>query len=324
MDVRIELQCPEELLDLFGSHDQYLKLVRESFQGVTIVARNGVVKLTGRDNEVEAAERVLRRLLRLTRQNQPLAHADVEDALRDEELALPLTREDLSRRRSADVAPGSAVQLRTIRVHPRTDGQRRYVELMDGNEIVFGLGPAGTGKTFLAVLKGVERLRAGDVERIILSRPAVEAGEKLGFLPGDFHAKVNPYLRPLYDALHELLDRETVGKLIEREIVEIVPLAYMRGRTLNRAFIILDEAQNTTSTQMKMFLTRMGEESRIVVTGDPTQQDLPPGKLSGLTHIQRILPATKGIAFHRMGKKDIVRHPLVWKIVKAYEIAEGT
>jgi phosphate starvation-inducible PhoH-like protein len=310
VDVLIELESPDEALALFGSQDQHLRLLREHFAAVAFVARNGCIKLSGEGPQVAAADQILRDLLGLVRRKEPLSRATVE--------------EKLARLNRGDGTPQNTTPSMSITgVRPRTNGQRRYLDRIDQNDIVFSIGPAGTGKTFLAVAKAVEALKRGRVMRLILSRPAVEAGEKLGFLPGDFQAKVNPYLRPLYDALNELLGTETVKKLLEQEVLEIVPLAYMRGRTLNHAFIILDEAQNTTVAQMKMFLTRMGERSRIVVTGDPTQTDLPPGKLSGLAHFQRIMPATRGIAFHVMTGKDIVRHPLVCKIVEAYEQADG-
>jgi phosphate starvation-inducible PhoH-like protein len=205
----------------------------------------------------------------------------------------------------------------------RSPGQEAYLQAIEKNEIVFCIGPAGTGKTFLAVHMAVSFLREGLIRRIILCRPAVEAGEKLGFLPGDFQAKINPYLRPLYDALNDILDYDQVKRYLEREIIEIIPLAYMRGRTLNNAFIILDEGQNTSISQMKMFLTRMGMESRIVVNGDVTQVDLPDGIPSGLIHAQRIIREIPGIAWIRMEKRDIVRHPLVRRIVEAYEAEAG-
>jgi phosphate starvation-inducible protein PhoH and related proteins len=208
-------------------------------------------------------------------------------------------------------------QIEGIRL--KTPGQRRYVKAMRDHDLVFSVGPAGTGKTFLAVAMAVRALKAGEVQKIVLCRPAVEAGEKLGFLPGDASAKVNPYMRPLYDALNGILDFDTVKKYVEREVIEVAPLAYMRGRTLNNSFIILDEAQNTTKAQMKMFLTRMGEGSKIVVTGDVTQIDLPRGTTSGLQHAQSILNNVAGIGMITLGNADIVRHPLVWKIVERYE-----
>jgi phosphate starvation-inducible PhoH-like protein len=202
---------------------------------------------------------------------------------------------------------------------PRTDGQKAYVRAIESHDIVFAVGPAGTGKTYLAVACAVAALRAGKFRRLVLTRPAVEAGEHLGFLPGDLAAKVNPYLRPLYDALEDLIDFDEVQRTIARDVIEVAPLAYMRGRTLDRSFIILDEAQNTSPEQMKMFLTRMGRESKVVVTGDATQVDLPKGARSGLLHSREILRDVPGIAFVDLGRADIVRHPLVQAIVDAYE-----
>ena len=308
MEAIIELRSPDEALTLFGSQDRHLRLLKEHFD-VTIIARNGIVKLIGAEPAVRGATDALNRALGRIR--------------KDGEVPL----EEIAALISGDPKLAAAAEPLKIGAHvegfrARTPGQQQYLDLLEKNEIVFGIGPAGSGKTFLAVLKAVESLKSGEVQKIVLCRPAVEAGERLGFLPGDFHAKVNPYLRPLYDALNEILDADTVKKLIERETIEIVPLAYMRGRTLNKAFIILDEAQNTSREQMKMFLTRMGEGSRIVVTGDITQIDLPEGKASGLVHIQRVLRPVEGIAFHHMTGKDIVRHKLVWHIVQSYEKAE--
>ncbi len=219
--------------------------------------------------------------------------------------------------RRGPATPGAV--FRTAEVAPKSEGQGKYLEDIGRNDIVFSIGPAGTGKTFLGVAKAVEALRAGKVRRIVLVRPAVEAGARLGFLPGDIQAKVNPYLRPIYDSLNTFLEFGQLRRLIDTDVVEICPLAYMRGRTLDEAFIILDEAQNTTSEQMKMFLTRMGRQSKIVVTGDITQIDLQPGKPSGLVEVQGLLQGVPGIAFSYLTKADIVRHPLVQRIVDAYE-----
>ena len=333
MEIAIQLRSPAETLRLFGSRDRHLRMLKERF-GIGIVARDGILKLTGEEAAVQGAEEVVRHLLERVRGDEELTPEHVAEAIEAEKCrvraAARSTAEPLRSRKSGFPGPGGrapagagGVGLRSIEgFRPRTPGQQKYLELIDDNPIVFAIGPAGTGKTFLAVLKAVERLKSGDVHKIVLCRPAVEAGERLGFLPGDIQAKVNPYLRPLYDALNEILDYETVRKLLERDTIEIVPLAYMRGRTLNRAFIILDEGQNTTREQMKMFLTRMGEGSRIVVTGDITQMDLPPGKESGLVYIRRIMPPVPGISFHVMTGADIVRHRLVWEIVHAFERAE--
>ncbi len=304
---------------VFGSRDRHLRLLKDHF-AVNVVARDGFLKLAGDDAPVAGASEAIRKLLERIRENPdaPVSASEVE------RLFTRAARDSPGARGAKEGGLGHGTRIPALQAYrAKSKGQQAYLEGIDKNEIVFAIGPAGTGKTFLAVLKAVERLKSGDVEKIVLVRPAVEAGEKLGFLPGDFQAKVNPYLRPLYDALNEILDFDTVRKLVEYETIEIAPLAYMRGRTLNRAFIILDEAQNTTREQMKMFLTRMGIGSRIVVTGDVTQIDLPPGKESGLVHVSRILRDVEGILFHDMTKRDIVRHKLVWKIVHAYERADG-
>jgi phosphate starvation-inducible PhoH-like protein len=327
LEIVIELRGPQEALALFGSQDRNLRLLKERYD-VAVVARNGVLKLSGEEQPVALADEAVRALLGRIRANEELTPELVDVVIGSPAApAAPPARKNGGHATPAHTvgdAHGAPPTIRSIEGYrARTPGQQRYLDLLAKNEIVFAIGPAGTGKTFLAVLKAVEHLKAGEVHKIVLCRPAVEAGEKLGFLPGDIQAKVNPYLRPLYDALNEILDFDTTKKLLERETIEIVPLAYMRGRTLNRAFIILDEAQNTTREQMKMFLTRMGEGSRIVVTGDVTQVDLPAGKLSGLVHIERILrPLSEGIAIAHMTGKDIVRHRLVWEIVHAYERAE--
>ena len=315
--VAIELRSLDEARALFGPRDRHLRLVREKYQ-VQIVARDGQIKVQGEQAQELAAAQVLGEMLEAVR-----AEGRVSPETIDELAASPR----LSARRGGRDAPhgkprdddGDTIE----GVQLRTPGQRHYIENIRNHAMVFAIGPAGTGKTFLAVLMAVRALKRGEVTRIVLSRPAVEAGERLGFLPGDIQAKVNPYLRPLYDALNDILGFETVKKYLEREVIEIVPLAYMRGRTLNRSFIILDEAQNTTRAQMKMFLTRMGEGSKIVVTGDVTQVDLPPKTKSGLIHAQGVLSDVEGIGFTNLTTKDIVRHPLVWKVVDAYEEREG-
>ncbi|MBI4575193.1 MAG: PhoH family protein [Planctomycetes bacterium] len=308
MDLTLRLESHREAAHLFGSRDRNLRLLRERL-GVAVHARNGTLRIEGETGAVETASRCLGRALDRIRSGEELAPEAFERLLELEARAPDPAR--------AAVASVLAPALEGLRV--RSAGQASYVETILSHELSFAIGPAGTGKTFLAVAMAVRALREGEVRRICLVRPAVEAGEKLGFLPGDIQAKVNPYLRPLYDALNELLDYDQVRRYLEREIIEIVPLAYMRGRTLNRAFIILDEAQNTTPTQMLMFLTRMGEASRIVVTGDLTQVDLPKGQKSGLRHAQRLLGRVPGIAFVTLSKADIVRHPLVTQIVEAYE-----
>ncbi len=300
----LKLLTQSEAQLVSGPHDSYLHMVRKQF-GVDIVIRDlHVVVSGGEDTERRAAaSRLLGVLVARARREGSLSQDEVEALLADAALG-----------RTAGAAPSN---LKGARL--RTQGQRNYVDKIEKHDLVFAIGPAGTGKTFLAVLMAVKALKAGAVERIVLCRPAVEAGENLGFLPGDLQAKVNPYMRPLYDALYTVLDFETVKKYMEREVIEVAPLAYMRGRTLNRAFVILDEAQNTTIPQMKMFLTRMGEQSKIVVTGDITQIDLPPKIKSGLTHAEQILARVQGVAFAALTHKDIVRHKLVTRILRAYE-----
>lgn len=300
----------DEARALSGPHDRFVHAVRERFD-VKVVFRGLEVWVDGPDERaVVHAERALAQMLAQIRSDGALTADDV-DAI------LGPTAEP-----TATAGPRPASDASTVEgFQLRTPGQRRYVAAMREHDIVFSIGPAGTGKTFLAVLMAVEALKRGDAQRVVLCRPAVEAGESLGFLPGDYQAKVNPYMRPLYDALYSVLGFETVKRYMEREVVEVVPLAYMRGRTLNDAFIILDEAQNTTRAQMKMFLTRMGEHSRIVVTGDVTQVDLPHGVTSGLVHAQAILKRVQGIAFVELTVQDIVRHALVWKIIEAYDAA---
>ncbi len=302
----------DEAQVLSGAHDQHLRRVRERF-GVDIILRDlKVVVSGGETGRAQAAAQALERLLEVVRRSGELPPEAVEAALGPAPTAAPAG--------AAGPAGAPGERPTTIEgVRLRTAGQLRYVSAIAEHDVVFSIGPAGTGKTFLAVLMAVQALKRGEAQRLVLCRPAVEAGESLGFLPGDFQAKVNPYMRPLYDALYSVLGFETVKKYMEREVVEVAPLAYMRGRTLNDAFVILDEAQNTTRSQMKMFLTRMGERSKIVVTGDVTQVDLPRGVTSGLIHAQAILRRVDGIAFVELNHKDIVRHRLVWKILEAYE-----
>jgi phosphate starvation-inducible PhoH-like protein len=304
----IQLADPEEARTLFGPKDVYLKIVRDA-TGVGVTARNGLLKIDGEDGAVRRACEVLDQLISTIRRTGKLYKSEVIDIVYAHSLA------------SAGGPPGTraaAPQAFT----PRTEGQAQYVEAIKNNDIVFSIGPAGTGKTFLAVAMAVTALRRGSVRKIVLVRPVVEAGESLGFLPGDIMAKVNPYMRPLYDALGELIDFSQIGQYIERDLVEIAPLAYMRGRTLNDAFIILDEAQNTSAEQMKMFLTRMGLRSKMVITGDITQIDLPNPARSGLILIQEIVRDVEGIAFAYLTRKDIVRHRLVEQIVHAYHLFE--
>ena len=299
-------------MSLFGRNDENLKLLRRRL-GAKVVARGDELRLSGEASAVEEAERTFRSLLGTIRSGGDVSLTELEHG---DLGALNGTPEDVS------PDAGSAAARLPGRHKPKTAGQRRYVAEIAKNPITFGIGPAGTGKTYLAVAMAVQALLAKKVKRIILTRPAVEAGEKLGFLPGDLQAKIDPYLRPLYDALHDMLPAERAEQYLESGVVEVAPLAFMRGRTLNDAFIILDEAQNTTGEQMKMFLTRMGFGSTVVVTGDVTQTDLPGTVDSGLRVARRILADIDGIGFVAFDKGDVVRHPLVARIVRAYELAD--
>jgi phosphate starvation-inducible protein PhoH and related proteins len=280
---------------------------------VTIRSDGHDLMVEGSAGDVARAERVIEQLSGLMQEGYKLARGDVRTA------AQLVAQDGTIELRDYFVRGGPARQSGRRQVLPKSVNQRRYLDAIEQLDIVFGIGPAGTGKTYLAMAQAVAFLLAKKVTRIILVRPAVEAGEKLGFLPGDLQEKVNPYLRPLYDAMYDMLDPERVERLLERGTIEIAPLAFMRGRTLNDAFVILDEAQNTTSDQMKMFLTRLGFGSKAVITGDITQIDLPAGRVSGLVEATRVVDKVEGIAFVRFDDKDVVRHPLVQQIVKAYE-----
>jgi phosphate starvation-inducible PhoH-like protein len=303
MERSIPVDGREELTKLFGTYDRNLKEIKKA-TGVDVTVRNGDIHIRG---SRAAVDRAVAAFLRL----KDISAPTVEDVHSLFEVVKP-------HHRSHATVPG-AIFRSGVQVDAKSEGQLKYLLDIDQNDIVFAIGPAGTGKTFLAVSKAVEHMKAGRIRRIVLVRPAVEAGERLGFLPGDIQAKVNPYLRPIYDSLNTFLEFGQLQRLITADVVEICPLAYMRGRTLDEAFIILDEAQNTTSEQMKMFLTRMGRSSKIVVTGDITQIDLTPGKPSGLIEVKELLKGVPGIAFAYLSKADIVRHPLVQKIVDAYE-----
>ena len=308
----IQLFGVEESQNLFGIRDENLRLLRERYN-VRIVARGDTILISGPAGEVAEVVSSFEEMLKILRNGEPVSRRDVEYIL--------------SYSRQAPVSPveeeyapiTTPLRGRKGVIKPRTMGQRKYINAIAQHDVVFGIGPAGTGQTYLAVALAVSALMRKQVRRIILARPAVEAGESLGYLPGDLQAKVDPFLRPLYDALHDMLSPDLVQKYIEQRIVEIAPLAYMRGRTLNGSFIILDEAQNTTPEQMKMFLTRLGFDSKAVITGDITQIDLPNGKKSGLVEVIDLLRRVEGIAFVHLTKHDIVRHPLVQKIVAAYE-----
>jgi phosphate starvation-inducible PhoH-like protein len=293
----------------FGAH---LKMVGRAFS-LEVAQRGAQIRVgPGNPPDVDAACKLLQGLYALVEKNYSLRPADVEQAIRT---VRGDPTADVANLFTESVVTGAAGRP----ISPRTPGQRRYVEALRTNDIVLGVGPAGTGKTYLAMAMAVAALVRGDVRRIVLTRPAVEAGEKLGFLPGDLAEKVDPYLRPLFDAMNDMLPAERVQRLMEKKAVEVAPLAFMRGRTLNDAYIVLDEAQNTTVEQMKMFLTRLGEGSKMIVTGDITQIDLPPGRTSGLVHALGILEDIERIGIVRFGVEDVVRHPLVGAIVAAYD-----
>ena len=306
------IAVPEEGIEtLFGSYDENLKHL-ESLFNVRIRTHGHELLVDGESPDLDRVDRVVGQLSSLMRAGYKLSHADVRTAS-------DLLAQDDSIDLHEHFLKGSLTPAGRRRVAPKTITQRRYLEAIDQHDIVFGIGPAGTGKTYLAMAQAVAFLVAKKVSRIILARPAVEAGEKLGFLPGDLQEKVNPYLRPLYDALYDMLDVDRVARYIERGTIEIAPIAFMRGRTLNDSFVILDEAQNTTSEQMKMFLTRLGFGAKAVITGDITQIDLPSGRTSGLIEAMKVVGGVEGIAFVRFDDRDVVRHKLVQQIVRAYE-----
>lgn len=314
MEKIIQSQTVDETIAVFGSFDFNVKLIEKAFD-VVITNRGEIIKITGGDDSCEKAGSVFNNLFALYRNGEDITEQSVRYAIDMAEAGL-----DPDYAKSADTI---CISSKGRPVKCKTKGQQAYVEKIKNNTIVISIGPAGTGKTYLAVAMAVDAFRRKEVSRIILTRPAVEAGEKLGFLPGDLQMKVDPYLRPLYDALSEMLGFENYQKYVERGSIEVAPLAYMRGRTLDDAFIILDEAQNTTCEQMKMFLTRIGFGSRCVITGDITQIDLPDGKKSGLKEAVRILKDIEGIEICYLSSSDIVRHPLVQKIIAAYEKYES-
>ncbi len=296
---------------LFGFHNTHLEKIAKNL-GVTINSRGNSVTISGDAENTRLAHTLLLQLYGLLQENIPMDPADLD-------AAISLIKKDGESRLKPLFSQTIFVTAKNKPIRPRSLAQQKYVNAIQARDIVFGIGPAGTGKTYLAMAMAVATLCRGDVQKIILTRPAVEAGEALGFLPGDLAEKINPYLRPLYDALYDMLDFEKARAYIDQEIIEIAPIAFMRGRTLNNAFIILDEAQNTTSQQMKMFLTRIGYNSKAVVTGDITQIDLPAGKKSGLVEVRKILSRIEGIDFTYFSKEDVVRHQLVSDIIDAYE-----
>ena len=305
----------EHMQNLFGEYDTYIKKLEDDFH-VMIVNRDGSVKISGRKEDVEKAARTIDELVTLSRRGNVLQEQNIDYAIElgkesKEEVLLAIDEDCICHTMSGKP------------VKPKTLGQKQYVDAIRNHMIVFGLGPAGTGKTYLAMAMAITAFKNNEVSRIILTRPAIEAGEKLGFLPGDLQSKVDPYLRPLYDALYQIMGAESFAKNMEKGLIEVAPLAYMRGRTLDNAYIILDEAQNTTPAQMKMFLTRIGFGSKVVVTGDASQKDLSPDAKSGLDVAVKVLSKIDDIAFCNLTSKDVVRHPLVQKIVKAYETYEA-
>jgi phosphate starvation-inducible protein PhoH and related proteins len=313
------LEFPDNrlLIDLCGEFDRNLAQV-EHQMGVHILRRGNRLAVIGDKGARDQAAAVLRSLYARLESGRTVAAGDIDGAMRLGQSTLSAEGEQIEL-----FNPGMEIRTRKKPVEPRTEAQKAYVANLFSHELGFGIGPAGTGKTYLAVAVGVTMLVSGAVEKIILSRPAVEAGERLGFLPGDMKEKVDPYMQPLYDALNDFLPAKQVQKLLEEKRIEIAPLAFMRGRTLSNAFVVLDEAQNATTMQMKMFLTRLGQGSRMVITGDRTQVDLPRGMPSGLADAERILKGVRGVTFNYFTSKDVVRHPLVARIIEAYESDEA-
>lgn len=309
--INVQLENPTEAIALIGNADANLKIIEEELE-VSIVTRGESVSLSGDEERVMIASQILDKLIFVIRKGVTISQRDVLSAIQMAQKGTLDYFDNLYDEEIAKNVKGKSIRIKTL-------GQRQYIMAIRQNDLVFGIGPAGTGKTYLAVVMAVNALKNGQVNKIILTRPAVEAGESLGFLPGDLKEKVDPYLRPLYDALNDVLGTEHTQRLIERGTIEIAPLAYMRGRTLDDAFVILDEAQNTTHAQMKMFLTRLGFGSKMVITGDTTQIDLPKGAKSGLIAAEKILLGVNGISFVFLEQSDVVRHPLVGRIIEAYE-----
>jgi phosphate starvation-inducible PhoH-like protein len=309
-ELLIEIPIEHES-NVFGQFDEFAKKIERTFH-VTLISRDGHIKILGEQSNCEKAKRVLKQLVELSKRGNTITEQNVDYGIslvyeNQEEGIVTIDKELI-----CHTTGGKPIK-------PKTLGQKKYVDCIRKDMITFALGPAGTGKTYLAMAMAITAFKHNEVGRIILTRPAIEAGEKLGFLPGDLQSKIDPYLRPLYDALYQIMGAESFMKNTERGLIEVAPLAYMRGRTLDNAFIILDEAQNTTPAQMKMFLTRIGFGSKVVVTGDPTQKDLPAGAISGLDIAMKVVKNVEDIAICNLTSKDVVRHPLVQKIVKAYE-----
>ncbi|EGD47160.1 PhoH family protein [Ruminiclostridium papyrosolvens DSM 2782] len=307
----VEFYTIEHAMNIFGNYDENIKIIEEAFK-VKVLTRGTSIRINGETDSVSKAETVLNKLLDIAKQGQSITRQNVL-------YLVGLSNEKQIEKADEILTDYVCLTAKGKQIKYKTHGQKIYVDAIKKNDIVFGIGPAGTGKTFLAVAMAVTAFRNKEVDRIILTRPAVEAGEKLGFLPGDLQNKVDPYLRPLYDGLYEIMGADLYLKYLERGMIEIAPLAYMRGRTLDNSFIILDEAQNTTPEQMKMFLTRIGFNSKAVITGDITQIDLPGDKKSGLKEVTNILSGIEGISFVNLTEKDVVRHELVQKIIIAYD-----
>jgi phosphate starvation-inducible PhoH-like protein len=310
VNLNIALEQPEKKLALFGTADRYLRMIRDTF-GVQVVSRDDEVRLSGERDQVSKAAAVLDLMQRKLRRQDWLSPEDVGEAIGQ-----------AAHSEKQDQNGNIDVYARGVTIKPKTEGQKKYIEAILGHDLTFCTGPAGTGKTYLAVAAAASLLKHAQAKRIVLARPAVEAGERLGFLPGDMQAKVNPYLRPLFDALHDMLEFEQVKRFMINDVIEVIPLAFMRGRTLNDSVIILDEAQNTTPSQMLMFLTRLGHHSKMIITGDTSQVDLPKDTASGMVDAMQKLKGIKGIAQVELQRSDIVRHRLVQNIVNAYERSE--
>ncbi|WP_130798801.1 PhoH family protein [Streptomyces otsuchiensis] len=312
---RFKVPAKHPMVTVLGSGDALLRVIEGAFPRTDIHVRGNEVTASGDPDEVALVQRLFDEMMLVLRTGQPMT----EDAVERSIAMLRSGGEGTGSESPAEVLTQNILSSRGRTIRPKTLNQKRYVDAIDKHTVVFGIGPAGTGKTYLAMAKAVQALQSKQVNRIILTRPAVEAGERLGFLPGTLYEKIDPYLRPLYDALHDMLDPDSIPRLMAAGTIEVAPLAYMRGRTLNDAFIILDEAQNTNPEQMKMFLTRLGFESKIVITGDVTQVDLPGGTRSGLREVQDILTGVDDVHFSRLDSSDVVRHKLVGRIVDAYE-----
>ncbi|NOZ63934.1 MAG: PhoH family protein [Caldiserica bacterium] len=298
----------EESINLWGQHDEFMRQMEKEFN-VKIIGRGSALSIAGKEEDIEKAISLIKKLLKEVRKGERITREEVKEVSRR-----------MKEGKSGEVTRIEVFTRRFIR--PKNEAQEKYIKQILENDIVFSIGPAGTGKTYLSMAMAVNFLKAKRVNRVILVRPAVEAGEKLGFLPGDLYQKISPYLRPLYDALYDMIEADRLKEYLERGIIEIAPLAYMRGRTFNDSFIVLDEAQNSTSEQMKMFLTRLGFDSKVVITGDITQVDLPKKTVSGLIEAENILKGINGVSFMYFSEKDVVRHPLVQEIVRAYERAK--